>query len=95
MSRNSRRGGRRRISVSVRVGLLTAAREAGVDLSVTLERALAAELAIVKRKQWLQQNREAIAAYNEHVDAYRTFSDDVRSFPNYGKNRVGREPGRE
>jgi antitoxin CcdA len=64
----------------VRSDLLSAAREAGVNLSATLERALIEELAEVKRKRWLEDNRDAIAAYNEHIDKHGAFCDDVRSF---------------
>ena len=71
---------KRATNVSIRSDLLIAAREAGVNLSATLERALAAELADLKRKRWREENREAIAAYNEYVDEHGTFSDDVRSF---------------
>ena len=67
-------------NVSVRTDLLTAARDAGVNLSATLERALTEALAENKRKKWREDNREAIAAYNEHVEKQGTFSDDVRSF---------------
>jgi antitoxin CcdA len=71
---------KRATNVSIRVDLLDAAREAGVNLSATLERALAEELASLKRAQWREENREAIAAYNEYVDEHGTFSDGVRSF---------------
>jgi antitoxin CcdA len=71
---------KRATNVSIRGDLLDAARAAGVNLSATLERALAEELANVKRAQWREENREAIAAYNEHVDGHDTFSDGVRSF---------------
>jgi antitoxin CcdA len=64
----------------VRSDLLSAAREAGINLSATLERALTEELAEVKRKRWLEDNRDAIAAYNEHIDKHGAFSDDLRSF---------------
>jgi antitoxin CcdA len=71
---------KRATNVSIRGDLLDAARAAGINLSATLERALAEELAGVKRAQWREENREAIAAYNEHVDGHGTFSDGVRSF---------------
>lgn len=71
---------KRATNVSIRSDLLTAAREAGVNLSATLERALTEELAVVRRKKWRQANRDAIAAYNEHVEKHGTFSDDMRSF---------------
>ena len=62
-----------------RSDLLDAARDTGVNLSATLERALAEELANVQRARWREENREAIAAYNEYVDAHGTFSDGVRT----------------
>ena len=82
MSRRNPRSSslKRATNVSVRSDLLAAAREAGVNLSATLERALTEELAEARRKKWRKENREAIAAYNEHVDKQGTYSDDVRSF---------------
>ena len=71
---------KRATNVSVRSDLLAAAREAGVNLSATLERALLEELAEAKRKKWRQENRDAITAYNEYVEKHGTFSDGVRSF---------------
>lgn len=71
---------KRATNVSIRSDLLVAARKAGVNLSATLERALAEELAEAKRKKWRQENREAIATYNEHMEKNGLFSDDVRSF---------------
>jgi antitoxin CcdA len=71
---------KRAANVSIRVDLLEAARNAGVNLSATLERALAEELASLKRARWREENREAIATYNEFVDEHGTFSDGVRSF---------------
>jgi antitoxin CcdA len=71
---------KRATNVSIRSDLLDAAREAGINLSATLERALAEELASVKRERWREENRDAIAAYNDYVDEHGTFSDGVRSF---------------
>jgi antitoxin CcdA len=71
---------KRAANVSIRGDLLDAAREAGLNLSATLERALTVELADVRRKQWREENRHAIAAYNEYVAEHGTFSDGLRSF---------------
>ena len=71
---------KRATNVSVRSDLLDAAREAGVNLSATLERALSEELAAARRKKWREANREAIQTYNEHIEKHGTFSDDVRKF---------------
>jgi antitoxin CcdA len=46
---------------SIRGDLQDAARDAGVNLSATLERALAKEIANVKRVRWREENRDAIA----------------------------------
>ncbi|MFL6603169.1 MAG: type II toxin-antitoxin system CcdA family antitoxin [Steroidobacteraceae bacterium] len=55
--------------------------ERGRDyLSAALERALTEELAAAKRKKWREENREAVQAYNEHVEKDGTSSDDVRRF---------------
>jgi antitoxin CcdA len=80
MARRNASAAKRATNVSVRVDLLAAAREAGLNLSATLERALTGELAELKRKKWREVNEEAIAAYNEFVEKHGTFSDDVRSF---------------
>lgn len=71
---------KRATNVTVRTDLLDAARAAEINLSAALERALIEELAASKRKQWREENREAIDAYNAHVEKHGTFSDDVRGF---------------
>ena len=80
MARRNASAAKRATNVSVRGDLLAAAREAGVNLSATLERALTGELAELKRKKWREVNEGAIAAYNEFVEKHGTFSDDVRTF---------------
>ena len=67
-------------NVSVRTDLLEAARAAGVNLSAVLEQALTEELRRAQRRKWRNDNREAIAAYNEHVERHGTFSDGSRVF---------------
>ena len=71
---------KRPTNVSIRSDLLVAAREAGVNLSATLERALTDELAKAKRRRWLEENREAIARCNEFVEEHGVFGDHLRSF---------------
>ena len=80
MPRRSQTIAKRATNVSIRSDLLAAAREAGVNLSATLERALAEELSSVMRKRWREENQDAIAAYNAYVDEHGTFSDRLRSF---------------
>jgi antitoxin CcdA len=80
MPRPGKTAAKRAANVSVRSDLLAAAREAGVNLSATLERALVEEIANLKRERWREDNRDAIEAYNDYVEEHGTFSDDVRSF---------------
>jgi antitoxin CcdA len=77
---NDRTAAKRATNVSIRSDLLDSARAAGVNLSATLERALVEELARLRRKRWREENREAIAAYNDYVEEHGVFSDGVRSF---------------
>jgi antitoxin CcdA len=71
---------KRAANVSIRSDLLLAAREAGLNLSAALERALVDELAKLKQRTWLEDNRDSIARYNEHVEKRGVFGDDTRSF---------------
>lgn len=65
---------RRAVNVSVRQELLAAAREARINLSALLDRALMEELVRLKWLEWRRQNAGAIAAYNGYVKTYGTFS---------------------
>ena len=60
--------------------LLEKARELGVDLATTLEDALALEVHKRQRESWLEENREAIEAYNELVARDGVFSTGLRGF---------------
>lgn len=69
-------------SVSVRVNghLPNKARALNSDLSAALEAALIEAFRDKQREQWLAENRQAIAAYNLHMESNGVFSDDLRSF---------------
>ena len=67
-------------NVSIRRDLLEAARASKINLSATLERALIEVLKRERGQQWRDENREAIASYNEHVLKHGVFSDDSRTF---------------
>ena len=67
-------------NVSIRRDLVVAARQAGINLSETLERALVAELDTRRKQRWLEDNRDAISAYNDYVEERGVFSDGLRSF---------------
>jgi antitoxin CcdA len=65
---------RHAVNVSVRQELLAAARQARINLSALLERALTEELVRVKWRHWRAENAASIAAYNRHVTSHGTFS---------------------
>lgn len=75
-----RRANKQPTSLRVNGDLLEKARELGINLSATLEEALIPEVGNRKRKRWLEENREAIAAYNEHVAQHGVFSTGLRGF---------------
>jgi antitoxin CcdA len=57
----------------MRGDLIDAARAAGINLSALLERALAEELVQVKWRQWREENRPAVAAYNRYITQHGAF----------------------
>jgi antitoxin CcdA len=67
-------------NLSVNSDLLRQAREFNINLSQTLEEGLIRELRRRRREIWLQENREALDAYNTHVERDGVFSDGIRSF---------------
>jgi antitoxin CcdA len=71
---------KRAANLSVNGDLLNKAKDLDINLSATLEQALAEALKKKQREQWLAENQKAINAYNEHVEAQGVFSDDLRSF---------------
>lgn len=67
-------------NLSVRADLLDQAKAYKINLSQTLEAALAAEVKKRREAEWLEQNREAIAAYNREIAEHGLFSDGFRDF---------------
>ena len=67
-------------NLSVRADLLEEARAYKINLSQTLEAALAVELKKRREEEWREQNREAIAAYGRFVEKHGLFSDRFRTF---------------
>jgi antitoxin CcdA len=71
---------RKATNVSIRTDLLDAARELKINLSREFENHLED---VVKRnlaEQWLKENREAIEAYNRHIERDGLWSDGLRTF---------------
>lgn len=67
-------------NLSINSDLLSKARAQKINLSATLERALAQQLRQSEREKWKSDNREAIEALNELVEKHGLFSDSFRDF---------------
>ncbi len=67
-------------NLSVNSDLLNKAKALDINLSAALEQALVQLLKQRQQEQWLKENRAAIAAYNQEVEAHGAFGDTLRSF---------------
>ena len=71
---------KRSAHLSINGDLLRLADELNINLSQTLEQALAGRVREKCAEGWLQDNLEAIAEYNADVERNGIFSDGLRSF---------------
>ena len=67
-------------NVSVNADLLLKAKALDINLSATLEAALAAEVKRRCAEQWLKDNKPSLDAYNNFVEKHGVFSDGLRGF---------------
>lgn len=67
-------------NLSISAELLRQAKDYKINLSATLEQALTEIVKQKQRQQWLQDNQQAIQAYNQRVEASGSFSDELRDF---------------
>ena len=67
-------------NLSINSDLLAKARVHKINLSATLESALAQQLRTAERELWKAENKKAIAALNELSDKHGFFSDSFRKF---------------
>lgn len=67
-------------SLTVNSDLLIKAKELKINMSSVLELALSERLRKTREDEWLQENSESIASYNEHIGQFGLFSDTVRTF---------------
>ncbi len=81
MSRaNVSAGPRRATSVTLPEALLRDAKEMGINLSQACEPGPAAEVVEARRRHWLEENREAMDAWNGYVAEYGLPLDGFRQF---------------
>lgn len=71
---------KRAVNLSVNSDLLKKAKELKINLSATLENALTEVIKSKQREDWKQSNKEAINAYNKHVEDNGVFSSGIRTF---------------
>jgi antitoxin CcdA len=71
---------KRPTNLSINSDLLVKARNLKINLSATLEQALANEVRAAEQEQWLNNNKEAIQALNELSEKNGLFSDSYREF---------------
>ncbi|KXB09074.1 acetoacetyl-CoA synthase [candidate division MSBL1 archaeon SCGC-AAA385M11] len=67
-------------NLSINSDLLKKAREYRINLSSTLENRLIEVVAEAKRQEWKEENREAIEAYNQRIQAKSVFSEGLQRF---------------
>jgi antitoxin CcdA len=71
---------KRSANLSINGDLLRQAKQLEINLSQTLEQALADQIRAKCAERWLRDNREAIANYNDDVERNGVFGDGLRSF---------------
>lgn len=64
------------VNLSVDADLLAHAKELDINLSALFEEALREQA----RKRWLEENREAIEAFNRRIERDGVWSDGLRRF---------------
>ncbi len=67
-------------NLSINSDLLRLAKALDINLSATLEAVLKVKVQELRAHRWLEENQEAISAYNESVAERGVFSDGLRSF---------------
>lgn len=67
-------------NLSINSDLLQKAKDHHINLSKALEQRLVEMLLEEKRREWREENREAIEAYNRRIETDGVFSDGLRKF---------------
>jgi len=67
-------------NLSINSDLLRQAKEHHINLSNALEKRLIEIIAEAKRREWREENQDAIAAYNHRIREKGIFSEDLRKF---------------
>ena len=65
-------------NLSINSDLLRQAKAYGINLSATFEKSLEVLIRKEKEKRWLEENKEAIEAYNDRIRKYGTIGQRLR-----------------
>ena len=68
------------VNLSIDADLLARARELDVNLSATLEQVLRDKTRQVEARRWVDENREAIEAFDRRIERDGVWSDGLRRF---------------
>lgn len=71
---------RKAVNLKIDAGLIQEAKALDINLSREFEAHLAEVVRLRKQAKWLTENREALDAYNAHIEQDGVFSDGLRSF---------------
>jgi antitoxin CcdA len=69
-----------RVSLTIDEALVAQAKAAGVNLSAVAEEAIRFRTREEEMRQWSEQNREAIAAWDKRIEEEGLWSDGLRLF---------------
>ena len=67
-------------NLSINADLLQQAKQLNINLSQTLALHLAEIVRQAQRRQWLEENKNALDEYNHRIETRGTFSDGLRRF---------------
>ncbi len=73
-------GNKKKMSLTISEQLAEAARQLDINLSRAAESGILQEIKRCRDAAWLENNRDAIAAYNARVEKEGLFGDEYRSF---------------
>ena len=78
---STRQAKKRAVNLFVDVELLDEARRLNINISETLEQRLRSLVRTGRDKQWLEENRDAIASINAFIDRHGLLADRLRLRP--------------
>jgi antitoxin CcdA len=67
-------------NLTVNSDLLRIAKELNINISATLEQALADKVREQRRQIWMTENKQAMDDYNQFIENNGVFSDNLRKF---------------